>query len=176
MKTLSTTLSEYERDNILIMNSMEDCVAPNTQSSIGHYYAKKFIADNIGSKVKTVKLKYTQKGKPYYDDNNHISISHTGDYIFVAFSNMPVGIDGELLRKINPNFIYKVLAENELEEKADFNIEFLKAWTLKEAYLKLIGELTGDLESITKHTLSPSHTIVTNVTEEYIMTAVTAEK
>ena len=176
MKFISTTVSQHESDNILIMNAIENVARANTQSSIGHYYAKKFIADNICSKVSPIKLKFTPKGKPYYDDNNHISISHCGDYIFIAFSNTPVGIDGELLKKINPPFIHNVLAENEIENKADFDIEFLKCWTLKEAYLKLQGELTGEFQTITKNNLSPTHTIITNVTNDYILTAITTDK
>lgn len=176
MKIFTCTISEHETDNLLTMNWIEDKPRPNTQSSIGHYYAKRLIAENICLKVSSVKLKLTKKGKPYYDKNNHISISHTGDYVFTAFSDTPVGIDGELMRKINPRFIYKVLAENEIDEKADFDVEFLKAWTLKEAYLKLKGELTGDFQSITKQSLSENHTIITNVTEDYVMSAVAVDK
>lgn len=176
MKIKFCKISDHDSDNILIMNGIEDKARPNTQSAVGHYYAKRLIADNIKSKVGAVKLNRTKKGKLYFNRANNISISHTGDYVFTAFSDTPVGIDGELLRKINPKFIYKVLGENEIEEKADFDIEFLKAWTLKEAYIKLKGQLKGEYQSYTKQSLSENHTIITNVTEEYIMSAIAVEK
>ena len=47
--------------------------------------------------------------------------------------------------------------------------------TLKEAYLKMKGEKTGEFQSFTKQNLSPTHTIITNVSEEYIMTAIFEE-
>ena len=175
MNLISCKISDFSSDEMWVMYNVENRVDPRKDSMIAHYFAKKFIADRLPSKVKNVHFKYTDAGKPYYDDNHHFSISHSNEYIFVTYSNKPTGVDSEILRKINPKFIYKVLAENEIDNNADFSIEFLKAWTLKEAYLKLKGHKVCEFQQITKQKLSDDHTIITNVTEEYIMTAVFEE-
>lgn len=175
MELVSCKTSDFCYDELFIMSHIENKAYPKTESIIGHYFAKRFIADRLPSKVKNVHFKYTEKGKPYYDDKHYFSISHTGGFVFVTYSNKPTGVDVELLREINPKFIYKVLAENEINENADFSTEFLKAWTLKEAYLKMKGEKTGDFQSVTKQNLAPNHTIITNVSNEYVMTAIFEE-
>jgi len=175
MELVSCKVTDFCYEDLAVMSYVENVARPKTESMIGHYFAKKFIADRLPSKVKSVKFKYTEKGKPYYDDEHYFSISHTGGFVFVSYSDKPTGVDCELVRNINPRFVYKVLAEDEINENADFSIEFLKAWTLKEAYLKLKGEKTGEFQSVSKQNLSPTHTIITNVSEEYIMTALFEE-
>ncbi len=172
MKLYTCTISEHTIDDYVTMFKIENKLRPREQSTVSHYYAKKLVNEAVGCGIRRVKFKYTETGKPYYDDKNHFSISHTGDYIFVAYSNKPVGIDGELVKKVNPRFIHKVLADGEIETNADFSIEFLKSWTIKEAFLKLNGDKMGNFQAITKQTLSDSHTIITNVTENYIVSAV----
>ena len=172
MNLVICKVSDFCYEDIFIMNCIDDVINPRTESAIGHYFAKKFIADKLPSKVKDIHFKYTEKGKPYFNNEHFFSISHTGEYVFVTYSNKPTGVDAELVRHINPRFIYKVLADGEINDNADFNIEFLKAWTLKEAYLKMNGEKMGDYQSVTKQNLSPNHTIITNVSNEFVMTAI----
>jgi len=175
MELVSCKVSDFCFDDLYIMNYIENKPNCKTESMIAHYFAKKFIADKLPSKVRSVQFNYTEKGKPYYDEKHHFSISHTGEFVFVSYSDKPTGVDGELVREINPRFIYKVLAENESDSNADFSIEFLKAWTLKEAFLKMKGEKTGEFQSVTKQNLASTHTIITNVSEEFVMTAIYEE-
>ena len=59
-------------------------------------------------------LSYTAKGKPYFKEfpNIHFSLAHSGEYAAAALSDRPCGIEKSLTQ----------------------------LWTLKESYVKAIGE------------------------------------
>jgi len=96
---------------------------------------------------------YGKNGKPYFKEypNIHFNISHCKTGIACVVNNTPVGIDIEQI-----NFD-KVVAENILSQKelqivqnSEFSDkEFIKYWTMKESYLKLIGiGITDDMKNI----------------------------
>lgn len=78
---------------------------------------------------------YNKNGKPYLEniDNIYFNISHSNEYLVIATSNKPVGVDIEKIRNYN-------LKINEiLNIKPKNNEEFFKYWTKKEALIKLKG-------------------------------------
>ena len=87
----------------------------------------------------------TERGKPYIPGSPvHFSISHTRRHAFVAFSDRPIGIDGEETdRAVNPKLAEKVLSATEFAQytqAADKNRALLTFWVLKEAAAKCSGE------------------------------------
>ena len=100
-------------------------------------------------------ISYKEKGKPYFveDGSPEFNLSHSGNVVTLAVSNMPVGIDVEKKRNISGAVIKKAFSENDIEwiysGKNDDEVRnrFLRAWTLKEAYQKMQGEsvFTGEL-------------------------------
>ena len=90
-------------------------------------------------------IRRTKLGKPYFVDSPlHFSVSHTKNYVFVALSDKPIGIDAEELnRDIKLSLAEKILSPGEYaqyEKAADKRLALLKFWVLKEAAGKCTGE------------------------------------
>lgn len=88
-------------------------------------------------------IKHTKFDKPYFDDNLHFNISHSGLYTICAISKTNiVGIDVEQVNEIPltdfDDFFYREEWQNVLT--ADDRLKaFYTLWTKKEAFLKVIG-------------------------------------
>ncbi len=107
------------------------------------------IADYLKISTEELKVSRHKKGKPYLlnDDQFFFNISNSGDCCVFAFSrNGEVGIDIERIRPLKDldELIEKNFSPNEIiyinRNSADRSTRFFKLWTLKEAYLKAIGE------------------------------------
>lgn len=99
-----------------------------------------------------------EKGKPQVNEylDIHFNITHSGSWVVVATSNVPVGVDVEKIRKVPEGVAYRFFSESEkhwlstaLTEDDKANI-FFTLWTLKESFLKAIGKgLTKSLSTFT---------------------------
>lgn len=88
-------------------------------------------------------------GKPYFKDHPEIcfNMSHSGDYVVVAVSDMPIGVDIQkkeklvkgMEKQICPERLDAILSMND-EEKETY---ILNAFSLKEAYMKYTGRGLG---------------------------------
>lgn len=85
-------------------------------------------------------------GKIYFEDNTvNFNISHSGNFVVLAVSENPIGIDIQRIRADK----HRVAEKNFLPAECDFINEgnneaelmerFCQVWTVKEAYLKKIG-------------------------------------
>ena len=97
-------------------------------------------------------LNHHDNGKPYFAGNNrHISISHTNEYVAIAVSDYPIGIDIERADRnayaVAKSFLtaqeIKVLAKESNPSK-----EALCLWSAKEAAFKLASENITILKEI----------------------------
>jgi 4'-phosphopantetheinyl transferase len=82
-------------------------------------------------------------GKPYYNGSKKFSISHSGDFVAVAFSDREIGTDIERITNFDITTVLSYLHPDEVEyiESASNSGDlFFKIWTRKEAYLKAIGK------------------------------------
>jgi 4'-phosphopantetheinyl transferase len=83
------------------------------------------------------------KGKPYIQDGKKFSITHSGDYVCVAFSDVEVGLD---IEKISPLDYEALINLLHIEEQVYINQSVCKlsafyyVWTRKEAFCKANGE------------------------------------
>lgn len=87
--------------------------------------------------------KVSPHGKPYYNGSKEFSISHSGDYVAVAFSDKKIGIDIEKLTEFDLMSVLDYLHPEEaayVESASNAEGAFYKVWTRKEAYLKAIGK------------------------------------
>lgn len=91
-------------------------------------------------------FKVDKNGKPYLENSKiYFNISHGGDYVIAAISDHLIGVDVENIKR-NKN--YKELAEkvfnaeeiNEFHHAMNKRVFFYQIWTLKESYIKCIGE------------------------------------
>ena len=99
-----------------------------------------------GQSISTpIVMEYNESGKPYIKGGKFFSISHSGNVVIVAVSDVEIGIDAEIKQnKVYAHIASKVLSEVEFsqyeklygEEKIRY---FLSHWVTKEAYLKCNG-------------------------------------
>tara|TARA_B100000900_G_scaffold404268_1_gene412443 strand:+ start:215 stop:835 length:621 start_codon:yes stop_codon:yes gene_type:complete len=85
-------------------------------------------------------LKYDSLGKPFFENNFKISISHSGLYAAVIISDIAVGIDIETINdrilKIKSKYL-----ETELNYPMELNIETsLVYWNIKESIFKAVDK------------------------------------
>ena len=80
-------------------------------------------------------------GKPYLE--GHLlcfNVSHSGEYLAIAISENPVGVDIQKTQEIKPGMYRKVVRGEELnligEERQK---DFLRLWALKESFVKADG-------------------------------------
>lgn len=97
-----------------------------------------------GNKIELIKLKYTKYGKPIAMNNYcYFNLSHSGCWVCCVISELPVGIDVQEVQKVNSELYKLCLTSNELSffsRGEQNNIEeFIKVWTIKESYMKMIG-------------------------------------
>lgn len=91
----------------------------------------------------------TPNGKPYVEGNDiYFNISHSQNFKVLALHTSPIGVDIEALKgktseQIRELAIFRQLSE---EEKADISCEadFLRHWTMKEAFIKYHGYTIAD--------------------------------
>lgn len=94
-------------------------------------------------------------GKPEFVNKNlnlHFSISHSKNFVVVALSNKPIGIDIQALSKYNIKVAKRFFSPSENQSiKKTINKEqvFTKLWSKYESDLKLFGSLK-ELKSNTK--------------------------
>ena len=83
------------------------------------------------------KVKYDVNGKPYFDNGLYLSISHSGSKAVVVTSSSPVGVDIQEMKEPD----YKICKQFFSKEESNINdkVDFYKAWTSKEAYMKASG-------------------------------------
>lgn len=107
----------------------------------GRLIVRKYHLD-AGVEFNWTKWKLSTAGKPYYEGGKKISISHSGDYVIVVFSDREIGVDIERFASFDVNIALSYLHPLEAESilKAPNSMEaFFRIWTRKEAYLKAIG-------------------------------------
>ena len=89
---------------------------------------------------KNLEILYHNNGQPYLSDiNRHISISHTQNYVAIAISATPIGID---IEEKGRNAYAAVKAYLQPQKEA------LRLWTVKEAAFKATSGHTALLKEI----------------------------
>ncbi len=116
-------------------------------------------------------LKYTNSGQPYLSVRKgkkiYCSFSYSNNYCVIGISENCLGIDIETNKKVN-----------EITKKYFFkrsNIDFLKEWTLKEAYSKLLGRGIDEKFFNIKKSRLLNYYVKTIENENYILTVVSLD-
>ncbi len=88
-------------------------------------------------------VSYNENGKPTVQNAPFFNLSHSGDFVMLSVNDTPVGCDIEHLHKailtkhvFHPNELERLSVLSEGDAR---NLEFLRLWTAKEAFLKAIG-------------------------------------
>jgi len=90
-------------------------------------------------------IEKTSFGKPYFPSKPEVcfSLSHTKTHVMCALGGAAVGVDVEVARKPSQGVIHRVCLPEELE-----TLDFMALWTLKESYVKCIGDNRVSMRSI----------------------------
>lgn len=110
------------------------------QSIVARILLKKLLADfGISDGYN---IDFDTNGKPFHKNSSevHFSISHSGNYVAVAVSYKPIGIDIQIPKNVNSKLLKRVCTQKEYDFVIKTGDEgFLKLWTVKEAYSKCTG-------------------------------------
>ena len=127
--------------------------------------------------LKTPSFLYNEHGAPYLQDGPCFSISHCKQGIAVAVSDLPIGIDIEGLRRVDEALVRKTM---NMEEQAQIamsqnpEVEFIRLWTRKEAYVKMLGTgIISDMHGILSDVSSVQWHEIADLDRGYICTICT---
>lgn len=91
-----------------------------------------------------LKILRTENGKPYLEGNPlFFSISHSRDRAVIVISDNQVGVDMEVISDRNYKAVLSRFSAEERAEIAD-TADFLKHWTVREAYIKMLGSTLAE--------------------------------
>ena len=110
---------------------------------------KEFLSSRIALKKifnKDLELKHHTSGKPFIKEAKYLSISHSSNFLALAYGDENIGIDIEKPQNRMVKLIPRVLSEIELMEfKKEPSIDLAcKLWGAKEAILKYVGDRNLD--------------------------------
>lgn len=124
------------------------------RSLIGELIVRKFYQEKLG--MEKFDFEYNEHDKPSLKSfsEEHFNISHSGDFVVVAFSDEQIGVDVEMIGKDRRGVAERFFTVREIQqmhacETTKDQIHFFyKLWTLKESYMKAIGKgMTMSLSS-----------------------------
>jgi len=81
-----------------------------------------------------------EHGKPYFINSEiHFSYSHCEYGVACGIHTAPIGVDIQEIRAVRPQVLRRVCNDKEIESiKTDE--DFIRIWTMKEAYAKFTGK------------------------------------
>jgi 4'-phosphopantetheinyl transferase len=103
-------------------------------------------AAELGIKPADIRIIRGENGKPTLEGHPdfYFNISHSGEYVVMAYGSVPVGVDVEQLRDKEKRVAKRCFTEEEFSYISQTDDKcgerFLEIWTMKESYLKLTGQ------------------------------------
>jgi 4'-phosphopantetheinyl transferase len=100
----------------------------------------------LGIKPEDIRIIRGENGKPTLAGHPdfYFNISHSGEYVVMAYGSVPVGVDVEQLRDKENRVAKRCFTKEEfsyISQTGDKCGErFFEIWTMKESYLKLTGQ------------------------------------
>ncbi len=79
-----------------------------------------------------------EHGKPYIEGGPEFSVSHSGEYVLCAVSDVPVGCDVELVAEQPRGVAKRFFTADEFAECTCAE-DFFRIWTRKESFIKATG-------------------------------------
>ena len=132
--------------NLLIKNPLLNSAELISANIIKNEKRKQeFLASRIVLKKifnEELELKHHKSGKPFIKEAKHLSISHSSNFLALAYGDENIGIDIEKPQNRMVKLMPKILSEIEfMEFKKEPSIDLAcKLWGAKEAILKYVGD------------------------------------
>ena len=132
----------------------------------------------LGIRPDELVLEKNENGKPWIKDypEFYFNISHAGDYVVLAYGDVPLGVDIEQIRgKENLRVARRCFTEREYayvsgQKEVDDSLSaerFFYLWTMKESYLKLTGD--GISVPLNSFEIDPEQKTVIGTSYRYFM-------
>lgn len=120
------------------------------QKIAADYLCRKAIAEFCDVFPESIIIRKTSQGKPYAENvKAEFSVSHSGDVVVCAVSDNEIGVDAEIIKKVNFRAAERFAAKEEISYIGENTERFFEIWTLKEAYFKCIGTgLGADIKNV----------------------------
>ena len=157
------------------------------RSLAGYMRARRDTAAFCNKKPEEIEFDFGEHGKPFVINGRvHYNISHCQNYVVLAVSEQPIGVDIEIVREFSALLAQKKFTEQEVEyiaaagrEGRSMQQAFYEIWTAKEAYLKFTGAgISGGLNALTltaqNGRLYPENRAITLTYDQSILGAVIA--
>lgn len=168
-------LPVLNREELYRYKSFSD-VLRKRQFLFSRFLLKNKLYETTGINSDEIYFEIGTHGKPYFSKaRTFFSISHSENYVAYVISKKEVGLDIQVQRDFSniDGLIQKNCHPNEvlfLNDSQNKESEFLKLWTLKEAYSKCIGKgiqaqfSSIDLSNLSKKSfeIKEAETIVLN--------------
>ena len=159
-------LKSYE----MLQQLLTSCRYPISNSPLGRPIAA------LPRPINTPSFLYNEHGAPYLEVGPYFSISHCKQGIVVAVSETPIGIDIEAIRPLNEGLVQKAMNPQEqaqIAAAANPEQEFIRLWTRKEAYVKMLGTgIISDMHQILQDTEALQWHEIVDINKGYICTIV----
>ena len=137
---VSSVLNDLRKNPSLSAKELEELSTLKSEKRKIEFLACRLaLKDLFNNKLE---LKHHESGKPYIKEANHISISHSKDYIAIAYGEENIGIDIEQAHEKLLKLIPRILSESELTQfqQNPTTENACKMWGIKESVLKYIGD------------------------------------
>lgn len=147
-KLILENISKDKKNRLLRFLDIKDRI----RGVLAEVIVRETILSQFSGRNDELIFEVNEYGKPFL--RNHparikYNVSHSVDWIVVAFSNQPIGVDIERIRNFDMEIAKNFFATEEvclLKREADKDFSFCKLWTLKESYMKFLG--TGFYEKL----------------------------
>lgn len=118
------------------------------RSMLAEMLLRYFLVTEYGVIMSDIAFGYEKYGKPYLINsrgNLHFNFSHSGSWVVCGIGASRIGIDVEGRTKNNLDIAKRVMSQQEYalwetKPQEERKAKFYQLWTLKESYVKYIGE------------------------------------
>ncbi len=101
------------------------------------------ISKALGMPRSSIEFEYNEYGKPLLKGGGYFfSVSHSGDFVAFAGADSPVGVDIQTVGRADHRVAERFFTSEEYAAicaAPSPEREFFRIWTLKEAYVKMLG-------------------------------------
>ncbi len=108
---------------------------------------RRIIRENLGLSDEKISFGANRYGKPFLvgAGDFHFNLSHSGEWVVCVIDSAPVGIDIEMIRPVEQDIargFFSPVEYGDLMAKSEAERlhYFFSLWTLKESYIKVLGE------------------------------------
>jgi len=144
---LLESVDPERRERILRFRRREDAL----RCLFGGLLVRAVLSRTSGVRPRDILLSRDAQGKPncLFPAHIHFNLSHSGCWVLAAFDDVPVGVDIEEMKPVNPEVPGLVFSPAEIRtmeslagnERLSY---FYETWTLKESWLKASGRGISD--------------------------------